>query len=477
MKRTCAVSLLLALVTGLLAVVAPAAFARDRDCPDFATQRAAQVYFLQRGGPESDPDRLDADGDGVACDSNPCPCYYGSQVPGSGPAGDTRPTVRTTVGLAASSLRRIAGEPVRWTVSVNPDRRRSVRLERRTAPGRWRTVARGRTSRQGVWRVRRATPANTTTYRAVVVRQTTRTRIYTGATSRLRTLRTQRQRVLLTVPATRLLGSRVTAGIRVTPVRRGRLVVLQTRRAAGRWVAVATGREDRLGRMTRRWTPARTGGFAVRAVLRRRNGAATAVSAVSTLQVLTPPDTTAPAAPTGIVATPGDGQVSVTWTGSTSADVTGYRVYLTSDPFVAPAPITVTGTGHVFTGLTNGVTYYVAVRAVDGAGNESTGTALRSVTPADTTPPAAPTGLVAQPGDGQVQLSWGDVDEDDVAGYRVYYSTTPGQRIQAPGAPVSPDYDLTGLTNGTTYVVVVTAVDESGNESADSAPVSVTPNP
>jgi micrococcal nuclease len=41
----------------------------DRDCSDFASQAEAQAYFRRRGGPQADPDRLDGDGDGTACDS------------------------------------------------------------------------------------------------------------------------------------------------------------------------------------------------------------------------------------------------------------------------------------------------------------------------------------------------------------------------------------------------------------------------
>lgn len=43
----------------------------DKDCPDFATQAEAQSFFLSNGGPASDPHRLDADNDGVACENNP----------------------------------------------------------------------------------------------------------------------------------------------------------------------------------------------------------------------------------------------------------------------------------------------------------------------------------------------------------------------------------------------------------------------
>jgi len=51
---------------------APASAVIDRDCGDFASQAAAQHFFLNAG--VGDPHRLDDDGDGVACESNPCPC-------------------------------------------------------------------------------------------------------------------------------------------------------------------------------------------------------------------------------------------------------------------------------------------------------------------------------------------------------------------------------------------------------------------
>jgi endonuclease YncB( thermonuclease family) len=49
---------------------AASASAADRDCSDFSTQAAAQDHFLALGGPGSDPDRLDGDGDGIACEDN-----------------------------------------------------------------------------------------------------------------------------------------------------------------------------------------------------------------------------------------------------------------------------------------------------------------------------------------------------------------------------------------------------------------------
>ncbi|CAA9294482.1 MAG: hypothetical protein AVDCRST_MAG93-4152 [uncultured Chloroflexia bacterium] len=43
----------------------------DRDCSDFATQPEAQAFFISEGGPEEDPHGLDADGNGIACESLP----------------------------------------------------------------------------------------------------------------------------------------------------------------------------------------------------------------------------------------------------------------------------------------------------------------------------------------------------------------------------------------------------------------------
>jgi hypothetical protein len=43
----------------------------DKDCSDFASHAEAQAYFESRGGsPTNNVDRLDRDGDGLACEAN-----------------------------------------------------------------------------------------------------------------------------------------------------------------------------------------------------------------------------------------------------------------------------------------------------------------------------------------------------------------------------------------------------------------------
>lgn len=42
--------------------------ASDRDCDSFSSSAAAQQFFINAGGPRNDPNDLDRDGDGYACE-------------------------------------------------------------------------------------------------------------------------------------------------------------------------------------------------------------------------------------------------------------------------------------------------------------------------------------------------------------------------------------------------------------------------
>ena len=57
-----------ALLAWAVCASAPAGAQDDLDCPDFATQEEAQTVYDQD---PSDPNGLDEDGDGVACESLP----------------------------------------------------------------------------------------------------------------------------------------------------------------------------------------------------------------------------------------------------------------------------------------------------------------------------------------------------------------------------------------------------------------------
>lgn len=95
--------------------------------------------------------------------------------------------------------------------------------------------------------------------------------------------------------------------------------------------------------------------------------------------------------------------------------------------------------------------------------------------PADT-PPATPTGLGAIAGNTEIFLNWNDNGEGDLASYRVYRSLTGlvGSFTLLISVTTS-SYVDTGLTNGTTYWYTVSAVDDAGFQSPQSASVNATP--
>ena len=104
-------------------------------------------------------------------------------------------------------------------------------------------------------------------------------------------------------------------------------------------------------------------------------------------------------------------------------------------------------------------------------------TFTRTDVPSDP-PPAAPSGLSADASSQQVALDWANNSEPDFDGYNVYRSITSGSGYSKVNTNLlsSSSYTDAGLTNGTTYYYVVTAVDDGGNESPFSGQVSATPS-
>ena len=187
------------------------------------------------------------------------------------------------------------------------------------------------------------------------------------------------------------------------------------------------------------------------------------------------------AAPATLSATPGTGQVSLSW--ATSAGASGYQVKRST---VSGGPYVVVGcsagTSFIDTGLTNGTTYHYVVSATytggPVAGGASANSSQASATP-QAPPPQPPTGLVATPGNAQVSLSW--TASSGATSYNVKRSTVSGGPYTTVGSTGATSFTNTGLTNGTTYFYVVTAVNasgESGNSTQASAmPQGVVPAP
>lgn len=156
----------------------------------------------------------------------------------------------------------------------------------------------------------------------------------------------------------------------------------------------------------------------------------------------------------------------------------GYHVYWslvsgqlyesrTTAPVAAPA--------YSETEAIDGLTYYFVVTAVTATGLESAFSAELEIEV--NTPPAAPLGFGAEPGNREIQLDWQANTEDDLAGYRVYRSEVSG----GPYSEVSgvllngTEFTDTDVSLETTYYYVVRAEDLGGGESGDSVEADAIP--
>jgi len=167
-------------------------------------------------------------------------------------------------------------------------------------------------------------------------------------------------------------------------------------------------------------------------------------------------------------------QVTLTWTASSGA--TSYHVKRAAtsgglDTQVGAATVT----SYTDAGLTNSTKYFYVVSALNTAG-ESANSSEASGTPALPAPapsvPAVPTALAATAGNQQVSLSW--TASSGATNYYVKRASASGGPYTQVGAPTTTSYTNTGLTNGTTYFYVVSALNATG-ESANSSQASATP--
>jgi len=121
---------------------------------------------------------------------------------------------------------------------------------------------------------------------------------------------------------------------------------------------------------------------------------------------------------------------------------------------------------------------FVCVAACNGATFDVVAVAANCCDPDDTEAPAPPTGLAATAVAGALELTWDEVSAADLAGYRIYFSTSTFADQHSTGVSALPA--LEGLTYhqlaaSTETYVRISAVDISGNESALSEIVSSTP--
>src|SRR5947199_302794 len=196
-----------------------------------------------------------------------------------------------------------------------------------------------------------------------------------------------------------------------------------------------------------------------------------------------PPPPTPPSAPTNLVATVGNAQVGLTWQAPASnggSPITNYKIYrgTTSGGETLVATI---GNQLSYSdgGLTNGVTYYYQVNAVNNVGEGPKSNEASATPTAPATPPGAPQGLGATAGDATVTLTWSAPNSNGgspITNYRIYRGTSSnGETLKATIGNVL-TYTDTTVTNGVTYYYQVSAVNGAG-EGPRSNEASATPSP
>lgn len=175
-------------------------------------------------------------------------------------------------------------------------------------------------------------------------------------------------------------------------------------------------------------------------------------------------DTTPPTAPTNLAAVfnADTNAIDLSWTAATDdVGVTGYRIFRDGETLSIK---TVNGTTFSDVGQSGPHSYVVA--AIDAAGNQSelSNSATATAPLPDTTPPAAPGGLVATASSSStIDLSWNAATDDvGVTGYQIFRD---GGAI-AVGTTGGTTFSDTGLAADSTHSYAVVAVDAAGNRSA-----------
>lgn len=192
--------------------------------------------------------------------------------------------------------------------------------------------------------------------------------------------------------------------------------------------------------------------------------------------------------------TAGADSVSLTWTApgddSLTGTATAYDLRVSTSPITlanwsgatqvtgVPVPL-VAGSRQNATvrGLTNGTTYYFALRTVDEVGNWSgISNVLQWTWQLDTAPPSVPSGLHAGRVSKTINLTWSPDPDPDLLGYSVYRATASGGPFtKVSGALLGGASwsDTNVPTSARDVWYAVTATDVSGNESAKSTALQV----
>jgi hypothetical protein len=180
-----------------------------------------------------------------------------------------------------------------------------------------------------------------------------------------------------------------------------------------------------------------------------------------------------PGAPSLLSVTPGDGRVTATWSAPASdggAPITSYSA--TASP--GTATCVSSGPSCTITGLSNGTSYTIRVRATNDVG-QGPASNPRTATPG--VAPSAPRSLSVSPNlSSGIGLSWqppASGGSSPVSGYRIYRGAPGGTPILLASVDTTLSFTDTAVTKGGSYVYEIGAVNAFA-EGPHSSPVGAT---
>ena len=185
------------------------------------------------------------------------------------------------------------------------------------------------------------------------------------------------------------------------------------------------------------------------------------------------PIVAAPEVPADLAFTQEPKGLRLTWRGRGST----FRVFRKSadTPFARVAEVSAPEWTDPAAEIGKSYTYIVqSIVKLDSAKEaESDFSANFPVTPRDVFPPAAPQNLQGSTAPNSVELNWDRNLEDDLTGYRIYRAEGDAAFEKLADVSAIPSYSDRKAAAGKTYRYQVTALDQAGNESPRSAPVTV----
>jgi fibronectin type 3 domain-containing protein len=186
-------------------------------------------------------------------------------------------------------------------------------------------------------------------------------------------------------------------------------------------------------------------------------------------------DLTPPENPADLAVDEGNGRIQLTWRMSPETDVAGYNVERS------------TGLGEKYQRLNRALIpvdrpswvdtvvasrrYFYRVVAVDASGNASAPSNSISALAKDTVPPDAPQRVIITATARRLTIKWAASKSPGLRGYFIYRGDSPKNLVRVVSAPITETqyidsgYASKGLRPGGKYVIEVSAVDSSFNES------------